>query len=264
MPSLSDFVIRNARVYDGSGGAPFEADVALEGGRISAIGSLPQDATPRDRRARPGALTGLHRRSHARPISAAVLHPDMAFKLLGGVTTCVVGNCGMGAAPHRAAVGMAKAFHPHARHIPEWEGYRGYLDRLDAQPAAVNVAALVGHGSLRLDAMGGARREPSAAEMRTMKDNLHEGLEAGAVGLSTGLIYEPGRHARSDEIIELATEMAGTGALYATHMRDEGERLLESVGEAIEIGERAGVPVQISHHKASGRESWGRCASPSD
>jgi N-acyl-D-amino-acid deacylase len=105
--------------------------------------------------------------------------------------------------------------------------------------------------------MGTAAREPTGAEMAAMKDIVAEGLDAGAVGLSSGLIYDPGRHARTQELVELAALMRGTGALYATHMRDEGTGLLESVAEAISIGEQAGVPVQISHHKASGREAWG-------
>ena len=253
-----DVLLRNALVHDGTGGEPFTADVAVKDGRITEVGSSEGDATI-DLDVSGLALSPGFIDVHTHDDFAAVLHPDMAFKLLGGVTACVVGNCGMGAAPHRAASAMAQAFHP-GRTIPEWEGYRGYLDRLDAEPPALHVAALVGHGTLRLDAMGGARREPSAGEMQQMKDGLHEGLDAGAVGLSTGLIYEPGRHARTDEIVELAAEMAGTGALYATHMRDEGGRLVESVDEAIEIGERAGVPVQISHHKASGRENWGKVA----
>lgn len=256
MAPRHDVVLRNASVYDGSGADPFSADVAIHGDRISAVGSVSGDAATEidatDLAIAPGFID-----VHTHDDFAAVLHPDMAFKLLGGVTTCVVGNCGMGAAPHEAAAGMARAFHPNQQ-LPEWKGYRGYLERLEQHPPAVHIAALVGHGTLRLDAMGGAKREPSAAEMQTMKDHLHEGLDAGAVGLSTGLIYEPGRNARTDEIVELAAEMRGSGALYATHMRDEGRKLLESVGEAIEIGERAGVPVQISHHKAAGRESWGR------
>jgi len=256
MSRRHEVVVRNARVYDGRGGPAVEADVAVADGRIAAVGSVEGDADIEIDAAGLALCPGFID-VHTHDDFAAVLHPDMAFKLLGGVTTCVVGNCGMGAAPFAAAAGMAQAFHP-GRELPGWEGYAGYLDHLDAHPPALHVAALVGHGTLRLDAMGGARREPTAAEMQTMKDGLHEGLEAGAVGLSTGLIYEPGRHARTDEIVELAAEMAGTGALYATHMRDEGRRLLESVAEAVEIGERAGVPVQISHHKASGRESWGR------
>jgi dihydroorotase/N-acyl-D-amino-acid deacylase len=151
---------------------------------------------------------------------------------------------------------MARAFHPKGE-LPGWEGYAGYLGHLAAEPPSVNVAALVGHGTLRLAAMGNAARPPDAAEMAAMRRTLEEGLEAGAVGFSTGLVYDPGRHARSDEIAELASAMRGTGALYATHMRNEGTGLLDAVAEAIGIGERAGVAVQISHHKAAGTDAWG-------
>jgi len=105
--------------------------------------------------------------------------------------------------------------------------------------------------------MGNAQREPSGEEFARMRGWLREALEAGAVGLSTGLIYEPGRYARTDEIVTLAREMARTGGLYASHMRNEARGLLDSVRETIRIGEEAGVPIQISHHKASGRENWG-------
>ena len=255
-PPRYDAVIHAAAVYDGTGADAFHADVAIEGDCIAAVGSDLGDADVEIDAAGLALAPGFID-VHTHDDFAAVLHPDMAFKLLGGVTTCVVGNCGMGAAPHQAASALAKAFHPQ-HELPRWEGYQGYLDLLETQPPAVNIAALVGHGTLRLAAMGGARREPTAAELQTMKDGLQEGLEAGAVGLSTGLIYEPGRHAATDEIVELAREMKDTGALYATHMRDEGARLVDSVAEAIEIGERSGVSVQISHHKASGRENWGR------
>jgi N-acyl-D-amino-acid deacylase len=258
MTERHEVLIRNAQVYDGTGRAPVEADVALDGARISELGTvrgegrIEIDAT--GLAVAPGFID-----VHTHDDFAAILHPDMGFKLTGGVTTCVVGNCGMGAAPHSAAVAMARAFHPnHA--LPVWDGYAGYLDRLEASPASVNIAALVGHGTLRLAALANPRNAPTGPEMQHMKDLLAEGLDAGAVGLSTGLIYEPGRHASTDEIVELACEMTGRKRLYATHMRNEGAKLLDSVAEAIEIGERAGVPVQISHHKASGRENWGRVA----
>jgi N-acyl-D-amino-acid deacylase len=140
---------------------------------------------------------------------------------------------------------------------PHWEGYRGYFSLLEQQPPATNIAALIGHGTLRAAVMGGEARAPTQSEMNAMKAIVSEGLEAGAAGLSTGLIYDPGRHAATREIVELASLMRGTKALYATHMRNEGTGLLDSVAEAIAIGERAGVGVQLSHHKASGKEAWG-------
>jgi N-acyl-D-amino-acid deacylase len=251
-----DAIVRNASLIDGTGARPIPADLAIDGDHIAAVGSVEGSAALEIEAAGLAVAPGFID-VHTHDDFAAVLYPDMGFKLLGGVTTCVVGNCGMGAAPQRPASALARAFHP-GRDLPAWEGYGGYLDRLEREPASVNVAALVGHGTLRLDAMAADAREPSATELERMKRGLREGLEAGAVGLSTGLVYEPGRHATTDEIVELAAEMRGSGALYATHLRNEGERLLESIEEALEIGERAGVPVQISHHKAAGRENWGR------
>jgi len=251
---MHDIIIRAATIYDGSGADALRGDLAIEGAHIAQIGSVSggtrEEIDGRGLSLAPGFID-----VHTHDDFAAVVHKNMAFKTTGGVTTCVVGNCGMGAAPWNEAMRMARAFHPQT--LPQWNGYRGYLELLEREPPGVNVAVLIGHGTARQAAMGSARREPSDAEMRAMKDIVLEGLDAGAVGLSTGLIYDPGRYAHTDEIVELASLMRGTGALYATHMRDEGQNLLKSVEEAIAIGERAQVPVQISHHKASGREAWG-------
>lgn len=250
-----DLVYRGATVYDGSGGPAATADVAVDGDRVAEIGSISAGAA-RDVEASGLALAPGFIDAHTHDDFAAMLHPDMAFKSIGGVTTCVVGNCGMGAAPRDAATKQSGSFHPGAT-IPEYEGYAGYLALLDQHPPGVNVAALAGHGTIRLDAMGSDPAAPGTEQMSAMKASLAEAIEAGVVGMSTGLVYEPSRHATTEELIELASEMSGTGCLYATHMRDEGRGLLDSVAEALTIGRSANVPVQISHHKASGRTAWG-------
>ena len=250
-----DIVFRDATLYDGTGAPGVVGDLAVQGDRIVEVGVVTGGARETVDAAALAIAPGFID-VHTHDDFAAVLYPDMAFKTLGGVTTCIVGNCGMGAAPFSAAAVMARAFHPRAS-LPPWEGYAGYLDRLDLNPPAVNVGALIGHGTVRMAAMGRDDSAPSGAQMKHMKDLVREGLDAGAIGLSTGLIYEPGRHARTEELIELAALMRDVGGLYATHMRDEGLGLLESVDEAVRIGEAAGVGVQISHHKASGRAAWG-------
>lgn len=257
MPAY-DLVIRGADLLDGTGAPPQRGDLAVEAGRIAALGALePERVAGAPILDGAGlALAPGFVDVHTHDDFAVLLHPEMGFKVQGGVTTVVVGNCGLGAAPHAVARGMAAAFHPDAQ-LPAWEGYAGYLARLDDAPASCHVAALVGHGTVRAAAMGGAARAPDAGEQSAMQALVREGVEAGCVGLSTGLIYEPGRHAQADEIAALAAEFAGTGGVYATHMRDEGTGLLAAVREAIAIGERAGVPVQISHHKAAGRGAWG-------
>jgi N-acyl-D-amino-acid deacylase len=256
MSAQFDTVFREVEVYDGTGAAPVIADLAIEGGRIAALGMVVGSA--REVVNGPGlALAPGFIDVHTHDDFAALKYPDMAFKLQGGVTTCVVGNCGFGAAPFPAASTMAKTLHPEITLSP-WEGYRGYAERLERNPPGTNIGILIGHGTARLAAMGLENRAPNGAEMSAMKATVAEGLEAGALGISTGLVYDPGRFATTEELIELATLLRGTGALYATHMRDEGQGLLASVREAIEIGEKAGIPVQISHHKASGRTAWGK------
>ncbi len=251
---MSQTVLRNAVVYDGTGAEPRQEDVAISGDRIHRVGTVGRAEVEIDASGlavAPGFID-----VHTHDDFAAVVHPDMTFKLRDGVTTCLAGNCGMGCAPFAEASTFARIFHPHAA-LPEWTGYAGYLAHLDAHPPGTNIGVLVGHGTLRLAAMGSTAGPPSAAQMRRMKADLTEGLEAGAFGLSTGLVYEPGCYAEEDEIVELASILRGTGGVYASHMRDEGTGLLASVGETIGVGERAGVPVQISHHKAFGRAAWG-------
>ncbi|MBD3648515.1 MAG: D-aminoacylase [Pseudomonadales bacterium] len=250
-----EIVIRNGNVIDGTGAMAFTADIGIDGGRIACVGSISQSGNTEidaeGMTVSPGFID-----VHTHDDFAALLYPDMNFKLLGGVTTCVVGNCGMGAAPFPQAAVLARAFHPN-KELPDWDGYGGYLSHIDNHPTSINIAALAGHGTIRMAVMGRDNREPDDKEMAKMKSLLQEGLDAGVVGLSTGLIYDPGRFATTEEIIELASIMQETGGLYATHMRNEGSGLLGSIEESLRIGREAKVPVQISHHKASGRDNWG-------
>ncbi len=251
-----DLVIRNGSIYDGSGAPPIDGDIAIRGDRIAAVGVV-EGAVPREIDARGRAVAPGFIDVHSHDDFAVFLTPEMEFKTMQGVTTDVVGNCGLGASPYRVASAMFASMRS-AGPVPTWEGYPGYLDTIDRNPPSLNVAVLVGHGSIRHGAMGNAQREPNSGEFAQMRGWLRDALEAGAVGLSTGLIYEPGRYARTEEIVALAHEMAHKGGLYASHMRNEADGLLDSVRETIRIGEEAGVPVQISHHKASGRENWGK------
>ena len=259
MSSRVSLLIRGAQVFDGTGAPPHIGDVAVDGERIARTGVLDGQAGVIEIDAGGLALAPGFIDVHTHDDFAALRHPDLAFKTRGGVTTCVVGNCGFGPAPYEHAVTMIDSLAPGSALEP-WVGHAGYAERLENRGIGANIGMLAGHGTLRLAAMGREARAPEAAELGAMKSLLGEALEAGVLGLSSGLIYEPGRHAATEELVELAAVMQGTGALYATHMRDEGAGLVESVREAITIGSQAGVPVQISHHKASGRDNWGRVA----
>jgi len=251
-----DLVLRGGTVFDGTGSPGVTADVAVTGDRIVSVGTVAErggaEIDARGMAVSPGFID-----VHSHDDFAVLLDPTMPFKVMQGVTTDVVGNCGSGVVPYEVGVRRFSRIHPGAR-PPDWKGFGQYLERVQDAGPSLNVAVLMGHGSLRAGAMAMAQRPPTDAEMDQMKAWVREGVEGGAVGLSTGLIYEPGRYARTEEIIELARELGPDGGLYATHMRDEAAGLLDSVREAIRIGEEARVPVQISHHKASGQSNWGR------
>jgi N-acyl-D-amino-acid deacylase len=254
---VSDVVIRGGTVYDGSGAAGRAADVAITGDRITAVGTVAERGA-REIDAKGLAVTPGFIDVHSHDDFIVLLEPEMPFKVMQGVTTDIVGNCGSGVVPFEMGMLRFKRFHPEAN-PRKWDGFGQYLERIDEVRPSCNIGVLMGHGSLRRGAMDLAQRPPSAAELDQMRGWVREGVAAGAVGLSTGLIYEPGRYAKTEEIIELAKELGGPGGgLYATHMRNEADALLDAVREAIRIGEEAGVPVQISHHKASGRTNWGK------
>lgn len=256
---MTDLIIRGATVYDGTGAPGRTVDVGVTGARITAVGDLAAEHAGTAVDAMGRALAPGFIDVHSHDDFAVFFMPEMDFKVGQGVTTDVVGNCGFGAAPFGVArANLGVLGEPDRLDVlPRWESYADYLGAIDAQPPSLNVAALVGHGTIRLDAMGNARRTPTPAELDRMTGTLTDALTAGCVGYSTGLIYEPGRYAATEELVALAGAMAGVGGLYASHMRNEGDGLLDAVAETIQVGEAGGVPVQISHHKATGPSAWG-------
>jgi N-acyl-D-amino-acid deacylase len=252
-----EMVIRGATVCDGTGGPRRVTDVGVSGERIEAVGDLSAVGANSSIDAAGLILAPGFIDVHSHDDFAVFLAPEMDFKVGQGVTTDVVGNCGFGAAPWQATRAYLGFFGAEHHPLPSWSSYGDYLNAVDAEPPSLNVAVLAGHGSIRLDAMGNQRRPPTDAELSRMRATLVAALDAGCVGFSTGLIYEPGRYSATDELIALARDMARHGGLYASHMRNESDQLLESVAEVLRIAEEGGVPVQISHHKAAGRSAWG-------
>ncbi|MDK2384500.1 MAG: amidohydrolase family protein, partial [Candidatus Korarchaeota archaeon] len=178
-----------------------------------------------------------------------------------GVTTLVIGNCGFSPAPitelnKEQVEKMLRVLGVEER--PAWATYPEYLDALDELEKSVNVAPLIGHNTVRGAVMGMEDRAPRPRELREMRSMVEEAMRAGAWGLSTGLIYLPGTYADTREIIELARPVGRAGGLYATHMRNEGETIIDAVMEAIRIGLETGAAVEISHLKVSGRANWGK------
>ncbi len=254
---MSRTLFRGGQLIDGSGGPACFADLLVKDTVIESVGPNLTHPEAKVVDVSGLVLTPGFIDSHTHDDFALVHHPDMAFKVRGGVTTVVVGNCGFGAAPQPEANDFAQSLHPNTQ-LPPWRGYGGYLQYLEANPPAVNAAVLVGHGTIRAGAMGKSKAAPSKAEMASLLDAIDEAMAAGCIGMSSGLGYPPSEFAATDELIRLAKAVADSGGIYTSHIRNEGRRLLESIDEAIQIGRQSGAPVVISHLKASGKDSWGK------
>lgn len=255
-------LVRGAEVADGSGGPLVTQDVLLDRDRIAAVGPAGAydgaDCPVVDADGLVLAPGFIDVHSHAD--NAPLLDEDDTSKILQGVTTEVVGNCGFSLAP--AGPGRQDLLATFSQRIfPPlawgWDGFGSFLAATDGRGYVTNYAPLVGHGTLRLAVLGMADRAPDAAELARMGGLLDEALDAGAFGMSSGLIYPPGLFSATDELVWLARRLPA-GRVYATHMRGEGAHLLDSVREAVAIGAQAGCRVQISHLKVSGRPNWGR------
>jgi N-acyl-D-amino-acid deacylase len=232
-----DTLIRNARVVDGSGNPWFKADVAISNGRIAKIGTLPNATATRTIDAANRVLAPGFIDVHTHIERGIFIDPRANAFLLDGVTSVVTGNCGNSATDLKA-----------------------FFSRLENAGIGPNIAALIGHNSVRAAAMGSANRAPTAPELETMKSLVAQGMRDGAVGFATGLWYVPGVYSKTSEVIALAKAAAPFGGVYATHMRDEGAAIEPALREAIEIGKAAQLPVQVSHFKIIDRRFWSNSA----
>ena len=261
---MYDLKIKNGSVFDGTGATAYRADVAAVGGEIVAIGSLEGEARKvvdaGGLAVSPGFID-LH------------THSDMSFlldstaqsKVRQGVTLELAGNCGMSfCAPlEGAAEELLKTRVSQYTDGFEvtWTDFGGYLDAVESSGSTLNLAVQVGHGTVRSCVVGLDARAPDGVEMDRMKRLVADSLDAGAMGFSTGLFYAPGNYARLEEVIELAEAAAERGKVYSTHVRDEGSHsvgLFVALNEAIEIGRRTGVRVEVSHVKCMGPSVWGK------
>lgn len=254
---MLDICIKNGLVVDGTGKPGFKADIGISGGRIVLIKDVIEikagEIIPADGLVvAPGFID-----PHSHSDLALLVDPKAESKIRQGVTTEIIGNCGDSAAPVMGIVReeLLKMVGPYGLDVT-WQRFEEYFDRLRSPGIALNVVPLVGHNTLRGCVLGFDDVQPSPAELDRMKCLAAEAMEAGARGLSTGLVYPPGLYSGTDEIVELARTVAEHGGVYASHIRSESDRLLEAVDEAVEIGERAGVRVEISHLKLEGYRNW--------
>jgi N-acyl-D-amino-acid deacylase len=256
--SSADLLITDVEIVDGTGAPSFPGFVIVSGDRIAHVGhegeAEPAEGPRRiqavGRTLCPGFID-VHNHSDLVPF----VEPWMDSALRQGVTSLVVGNCGSSAFPPEGAPELAALIgvEPGGLDV-SWTSCGGYLEAVDACHPAVNLATLIGHGALRLAAMGMERRSPTAEEMATMRRLLREGMQAGAVGMASGLVYFPGMYARTEEVAELAP----FDGVYASHIRGEGTMLFDAIDEAFRIARHAGVPAHVSHLKLESSLAWGQ------
>jgi N-acyl-D-amino-acid deacylase len=256
-----DLVIKSARIIDGSGNPWFKADIGVIGERIAKIGRIEDALYVIDAEgllAVPGFID-----THSHSDLMLIAEPEAKQKIMQGITTEVVGQDGLGEAPiSDETVDGWRRYLAGLNGDPEiewsWRGFGEYLRALDKAKTSTNIAALVGHGNLRLLAMGMENRSPTQTELSTMKRILSESIAAGGFGLSTGLIYPPCVYANSAELTELCSVAANYGGIFVVHMRNEGDGLFDSIDEVAKIGVDARIHVHVSHFKVSGSKNWGK------
>jgi N-acyl-D-amino-acid deacylase len=257
-----DLLIRGGSLVDGTGAPRQRADVGVTGDRIAAIGALE------------GARADVTLDAHAKVVAPGFIDahthddrlllcdPGMTAKVSQGVTTVVAGNCGisLAPAPHR----LRPPVTPPLDLLDDggswfrFPAFADYVAELHAHPPATNAVLLVGHTTLRVATMDDVERTATGAEIARMRALAAQALQAGAAGISTGLYYEPAAAASTGEVIEVCRPLREHGGLYCTHMRNEADRVLESLEESAHIGRELGVPVVISHHKVNGVRNHGR------
>ena len=256
---MTDWILRGGSVIDCTGRPRFGADVAISGDRISAVGEVPKSARAReidvsDKIVAPGFID-----VHTHDDRALLTSPEMPAKASQGVTTVITGNCGISLAPlapERTPPPPLDLIGDAADYL--YPRFADYFAALDKSPPAINAACLVGHSTLRVGTMATLDRAARADEIARMGERLQEALDAGVLGLSSGLFYAPAFHAPPAEIEALAARLRPAGALYTTHMRDETEHVLDSLEESFHVGRAAQIPVVISHHKTTGIANFGR------
>ena len=257
---MTDLILTGGTVYDGLGGPGVIADVAVTGSVVTAIGDLSQETAGQTINVTGLAVAPGFIDIHTHSDFSLLINRPMRSSIAQGVTTEVVGNCGVsiGLVTTDVVFTQERRWAERGGTDLDWSRMREYFARVEDGGIACNVASLAGHGTLRKAVVGFDDRPPTPDELTQMQRLLSDALADGAIGLSTGLEYLPGGNAKHDEVAALAAIARDAGGFYATHIRNEGDTLVESIQEALDVAHATGIPLQLSHHKSEGRANWGK------
>ena len=253
-----DLILRNGHIIDGTGSPWYSGDVAIQAGRIAALGQFSQAQAKRSIDAHglivaPGFIDMLGQSEFT-----ILVNPHLPSKIFQGITTEITGEGNSIAPLNDRIIKADRATYDHFQITPDWTNFRQYFARLERQGMGINLASYVGATSVRRMVIGDEDRAPTAAELDRMKDLVRQAMRDGAAGLSTSLQYAPAPYATTDELVALAAEAAKMGGIYATHMRSEGDAIIPALDEVIRIAREAKIPAEIWHLKAAGKANWGR------
>ena len=253
-----DLVITNGHIVDGTGSPWYSGDVGIRDGRIAAIGNLSAAARKRTidaagRVVAPGFIDMLGQSE-----VTILVDPRLPSKIYQGITTEITGEGGSAAPLTKAIVEADRPAYAHYKVDADWQTFRQYFARLEKQGMGINLASYVGATQVRRVVLGDADVQPTPEQLERMKALVRDAMHDGAVGVSTALEYAPAPYAKTEEIVALAAEASNFGGIYATHMRNESDTVLESIDEALRIGREAHIPVEIWHLKVAGKNNWGR------
>jgi N-acyl-D-amino-acid deacylase len=253
-----DLVITNGHIIDGTGSPWYSGDIGIRDGRIAAIGNLSAAAHKRalDAKGRvvaPGFVDMLGQSE-----ATILVDPRLPSKIYQGITTEITGEGGSAAPLTDAIIAADRAGYEHYKINPDWRTFRQYFSRLEKQGMGINLASYVGATQVRRMVLGDADVQPTPEQLDKMKALVRDAMRDGAVGVSTSLMYAPAPYAKTEEIIALASEASKFGGIYATHMRNESDSVLESIDEAVRIGREARIPVEIWHFKVAGKANFGQ------
>src|SRR5512142_1802808 len=255
-----DLVIRNGHIIDGTGSPWYSGDIGIRNGRIAAIGKIEitQAKAVRQIDARgmvvaPGFIDMLGQSE-----MTILVEPHLPSKIFQGITTEITGEGGSIAPLSDSIVQSDAIGYRHYGITPDWRDFDGYFARLQRQGMGINLGTYVGATQVRRVVLGDADVQPTPAQLDQMKTLVDQAMQQGAMGVSTSLQYAPAPYSTTEELIAHAAEASKYGGIYATHMRNEGDRVLIALDEAIRIGREAHIPVEVWHIKAAGKRNWGR------